>query len=335
LVGFNTNNTLALPNGGGAVTMSKHGSAGHNELFARLTPAALPAGEIFRLFLEPIVQGVNHFLRAAPRAADVSFIGLSGGGWTGHLLAAVDPRIRQSFPVAGAYPLYIRAVWPTPDDAEQKYPPLYRETDANGDGVLDTAGGGHVEVLLGAEKKGEGKTFGKLLGHDEVFLATSYNAGKLKKKAADLRRHAILDLELPAIAKIELIHADERLTLEKKAPEVTGQQGATPPSVWVVSSAPLKDPDQAKLDGIASALAALKAKDFVNDADAKKIKWDKAFQARVTTGDGRVFTVTVSDDKKDGDSYARCDAPAWRGQVFTLQAFQVNKFKKKLHELSK
>jgi hypothetical protein len=201
--------------------------------------------------------------------------------------------------------------------------------------VLDTADGGHVEVLLGAEKKGEGKAFGKLLGRDEVFLATTYNLGKLKKKPNDLRRHAVLDLELPAISRIELIHPDERLTLEKKAPQGTPPDQAEAKAAWTVTSAPLPTPDQADLDGIAPALAALKAKDFVSEADAKKIKWDKAFQAKVTTGDGRTFAVTVSDDKQEGDSYARCDSPAWKGQVFTLQAFQVNKFKKKLHELGK
>jgi hypothetical protein len=34
--------------------------------------------------------------------------GLSGGGWTTTLYAAVDPGIRYSFPVAGTIPLYLR-----------------------------------------------------------------------------------------------------------------------------------------------------------------------------------------------------------------------------------
>src|SRR5438445_13772028 len=34
--------------------------------------------------------------------------GISGGGWTTHLYAALDPRIKESFPVAGSLPSYLR-----------------------------------------------------------------------------------------------------------------------------------------------------------------------------------------------------------------------------------
>jgi hypothetical protein len=141
LVGFNTNNTVQVPGGGGMVTVTNRGSAGHNEMFNKLTPPMLPGGTVFRFFLEPTVQGVNYFLQATPDALDVAFVGLSGGGWTAHMVASIDPRIRQSFAVAGAYPLYVRAVVPVPDDAEQRYTPLYQEIDTNGDGVLDAAAG--------------------------------------------------------------------------------------------------------------------------------------------------------------------------------------------------
>ena len=35
-------------------------------------------------------------------------IGLSGGGWTTTVYAAIDPRIVKSIPVAGTLPLYLR-----------------------------------------------------------------------------------------------------------------------------------------------------------------------------------------------------------------------------------
>ena len=105
-VGFNTDNTIELPNDGKTVTIGARGSGGHNELFSKLNPPVLDDGEQFRFFLEPFVQGINHFLHTTPDAIDVSFVGISGGGWSGHMIAAVDTRIRQSFPVAGAYPLY-------------------------------------------------------------------------------------------------------------------------------------------------------------------------------------------------------------------------------------
>ena len=140
LVGFNTANTVKPPDGGATVTIGQRGGAGHNEMFDKLASGKLPGGTIFRLFLEPMVQGVNHFLRTTPDAADVSFVGLSGGGWSAHMLAALDVRIKQSFPVAGSYPLYARPPGMS-HDAEQFFAPLYFEVDANGDGIPDAAAG--------------------------------------------------------------------------------------------------------------------------------------------------------------------------------------------------
>ena len=142
LVGFNTHRTVVLPNAGGTITISQRGTAGHNEMFKKLAPPVLPDGTIFRFFLEPMVQGVNYFLSVTPDVVDVSYIGISGGGWTGHMLAALDTRITQSFPVAGSYPLYIRQAVPTSDDTEQTYAPLYLEiATKNANGILDTAAG--------------------------------------------------------------------------------------------------------------------------------------------------------------------------------------------------
>lgn len=140
LVGFNTNTTIVLPNGGGTTTIGKGGTSGHNEMFAKVAPVIEPGGAVFRFFLEPMVQGINYFLKTTPNAQDVSFVGLSGGGWSGHMLAALDTRIKQSFPIAGSYPLYCRPPGMS-HDAEQFYAPLYGETDSNGDGIPDTAAG--------------------------------------------------------------------------------------------------------------------------------------------------------------------------------------------------
>jgi hypothetical protein len=52
-------------------------------------------------------------------------MGISGGGWTTTLMAAVDSRIRISFPVAGSYPIYLRSNrgW---GDWEHSIPELYK-----------------------------------------------------------------------------------------------------------------------------------------------------------------------------------------------------------------
>lgn len=51
--------------------------------------------------------------------------GLSGGGWTTTLYAAVDPSIRTSYPVAGSIPLYLR-IGGSVGDLEQYLDEFYR-----------------------------------------------------------------------------------------------------------------------------------------------------------------------------------------------------------------
>ena len=142
LVGWNNWRTITLPDCGGTVTITNNGTGGHTELFNKLTQT-LTNGGCFRFFLEPVVQGINYFQHTTPTVKDVSMIGLSGGGWTTHMASAVDMRIKQSFPVAGAYPAYIlQFLRPGSPDTEQTYAPLYLEIDRhNTNGIPDTAAG--------------------------------------------------------------------------------------------------------------------------------------------------------------------------------------------------
>ena len=61
-----------------------------------------------------------------PAMKDVSMIGLSGGGWTTRMAAAIDPRIKLSIPVRSA-PLYIQNRIGSGDDQEQVYTPMFDE----------------------------------------------------------------------------------------------------------------------------------------------------------------------------------------------------------------
>jgi hypothetical protein len=88
----------------------------HNE-FARLRRPLEP-------FLNPVVAILNY------SHADV-MIGLSGGGWTTVAAAAIDPRIRRSYSVAGSEPLPWRCLAgkpgcaPSEEDLEQRMIPDY------------------------------------------------------------------------------------------------------------------------------------------------------------------------------------------------------------------
>jgi hypothetical protein len=98
----------------------------HNRMAVVLENAK---GSFIRFFVEPVVVAIN-YAKARYNYADVNMVGLSGGGWTTHLCAAIDPRIEYSFPVAGSLPLYLR-VGPCPNgsvgDAEQEWAPLYQD----------------------------------------------------------------------------------------------------------------------------------------------------------------------------------------------------------------
>lgn len=76
------------------------------------------------LFLLPTLATVNHcIINGVP---NVAMMGLSGGGWTTTLYAALDPRILRSYSVSGTMPEYLRG-WNNQDDwsdHEQRLPGL-------------------------------------------------------------------------------------------------------------------------------------------------------------------------------------------------------------------
>lgn len=74
----------------------------HDRLFRLKT-----SGSPLKFFLEPTLVSINYLQKHYPQYRDFSMTGLSGGGWTTTLYAAIDPRIKTSIPVAGSLPLYL------------------------------------------------------------------------------------------------------------------------------------------------------------------------------------------------------------------------------------
>ena len=139
LVNWNKDANGVLPNGA-AFEIEKRGSAGHDEMFAKLEPVI--HGLTMAFFLEPVVQVTNELLASHPENSGLIMIGLSGGGWTTHCSAALDHRITYSVPVAGAYPKFARQFSSEKEgDAEQEYAPIFQEDDSNSDEILDKAVG--------------------------------------------------------------------------------------------------------------------------------------------------------------------------------------------------
>lgn len=141
LIGWNRNDTTAkLPNGK-IVEMKYEWEALHKQIVELpKLDVTLEQGAGFRPFLEPVVASINYWSEKCDTNADIIMIGLSGGGWTTHMMAAIDTRIKLSFPVAGSFPLYLRNGKENKahlGDLEQYYEPLYNEDIAE-----DSSGGG-------------------------------------------------------------------------------------------------------------------------------------------------------------------------------------------------
>jgi len=68
----------------------------------------IQSGHQLKLFIEPVVMILN-YLQKNYEYRHIAMIGISGGGWTTTLAAAIDERIKSSFPVAGSYPIYLRS----------------------------------------------------------------------------------------------------------------------------------------------------------------------------------------------------------------------------------
>jgi hypothetical protein len=109
-------------------------------------------GNPMRYFLESTAVSLNYAksLRGADQAPlyrAFHMAGLSGGGWTTTVYAAIDPTIRCSFPVAGTIPLYLRARGSV-GDREQNDPAFYRIAGYPDLYILGAQGKGRKQVQI-------------------------------------------------------------------------------------------------------------------------------------------------------------------------------------------
>ena len=110
LIGRNGRPVVDIPSLG-RIKLESHEHIGH-----------LPAPLSF--FVEPIVAALNYSERDF-RYDSIGMTGLSGGGWTTTMCAALDERIVRSYPVAGSLPHFLHG-WYEWGDFEAQDAPLYR-----------------------------------------------------------------------------------------------------------------------------------------------------------------------------------------------------------------
>jgi len=101
----------------GTVTLNSHN---HFELLE---------SEIFhpiKFFIEPVIITLNQ-VEKNYLFNSISMVGLSqGGGWSAVVIPAIDPRITESYSVAGSFPIWMRSDTSNLGDYEQTLPEFYQ-----------------------------------------------------------------------------------------------------------------------------------------------------------------------------------------------------------------
>ena len=78
-----------------------------------------------KFFIEPVIVTINQ-IEHDFSFKSIKMIGLSGGGWTTVIVSAIDPRINQSYSVAGSFPMWLRSSTQNFGDYEQNLPEFYK-----------------------------------------------------------------------------------------------------------------------------------------------------------------------------------------------------------------
>jgi hypothetical protein len=153
--------------------INDNGSISHNAMFQQIK---VKDGSVMKFFLEPLAVCLRYLKTKAavddfPSYEDFSMVGLSGGGWTTTLYAAIDPTIRLSFPVAGTMPLWLRSDGSV-GDTEQTLSSFYQIAGYPDLYVLGSYGTGRKQVQILNRRDdccfGEKQHSGKLSYDDAV-----------------------------------------------------------------------------------------------------------------------------------------------------------------------
>ena len=195
-------------------------------------------GSAIKYFLEPTAISLN-YLKTGSRAdhfptyETFHMIGLSGGGWTTTVYAAIDPTIQCSFPVAGTIPLYLRTAGSV-GDREQTEPSFYKIAGYPDLYILGAHGRGRSQVQILVRR--DDCCFGQAQ-HDAKTSGMAY-ADSLR--AYEERVRAALEkigtgsfrLEIDEVAPSHMIshYAIEKIILAELRRAGVPQPNAIPPS---------------------------------------------------------------------------------------------------------
>src|SRR5262249_13243760 len=131
------------------LNVNDNGSISHDAMFQQIK---VKDGSVMKFFLEPVAVCLRYLKSKAaaddfPSYEDFSMVGLSGGGWTTTVYAAIDPTIRLSLPVAGTIPLWLRSGGSV-GDPEQTLRSFYQIAGSPDLYVLGSHGTGRKQVQI-------------------------------------------------------------------------------------------------------------------------------------------------------------------------------------------
>lgn len=155
----------------------------HNDMFKIVT-----TGSPMKFFLEPVAVSLNYLKTQSstdnfPQYREFHMAGLSGGGWTTTVYAAIDPTIKFSFPVAGTIPLYLR-FGGSVGDKEQWFEDFYRIAGYPDLYIMGSYGSGRKQVQI--LNRHDGCCFGEGQ-HDAAATGMSY-AQAMRNYEAQVRQ---------------------------------------------------------------------------------------------------------------------------------------------------
>jgi len=100
-----------------------------------------------RYHFEPVAVGINYVLREFGYRS-VDMVGFSAGGFVAAVAAAIDPRIRRSYPVAGVYPIYLRVGQDIQKGMPSYYPPMLAAASYLDLFILGASGAGRGQMQV-------------------------------------------------------------------------------------------------------------------------------------------------------------------------------------------
>jgi len=156
---------------------------GHDQMFTLKT-----VGSPMKFFLEPTLVSLNYVQKQYPHYKNYTMIGLSGGGWTTTVYAALDPRIKTSIPVAGSLPLYL-CYEGYGHDTEQRLDSFYRLAGYPELYLLGSYGEGRKQVQVLNRRDdccfGEGQHMRELVGMSYDVAVREYE-GRVSRSLKSL-----------------------------------------------------------------------------------------------------------------------------------------------------